>query len=241
MMEKIGKNSSLFYELGKRMKKYSISLGILLGVIFFLLLPIAIYFLFMGQYFDQGIIFFSIVAGVSLIFAGVSLLTLVFKVQYIITIHKLAVTTRDETLEKVYFFQILAFIFSLIGLGIVSIVLNFLSFSELRVWFQKLTEQNHHPRLTRLEEHFNFIKWGYILSILGFGIFLIPTAFFQAGNELIQEHSRSEFQWIKTIPMTRNTSVDSQPKVSGKSYCHSCGTQILDSQAKFCEICGQKL
>ena len=190
---------------------------------------------------------------------GISIVTLVFQIQFMITINKMATNTKDETLEKIFYFQIGGLIAPFVGLSIVTIILNILTFVELKEWFSRTADANNHPRLVPLEEQIDLIKLGHILSFIFVGVFIIPLGYRRTGDEILREHGRTQFNWIQTYPgrriypqsntygapqsnSTRST-YDSPTYTNAQSpkFCISCGASVPNTNAQFCELCGEKL
>ena len=196
MYEESPQIPELFYEMGARMKKFSIWLWISLGagVVsgFFILIAGIVWGIIQD---DIAMFIFVGVAGLfSLIMSCIGLISLIIYWQYMTSVKDIRDATGDPIFEKVYQYLLIGFILQLVGLAIVTFILNILIFIELENWAMKIEKLLPTPEVKNITEGYKWMKIGTAVSICcGLAVFVMPVAYAKVGKAYMAEYNSSKF------------------------------------------------
>ncbi len=186
----------LFYEMGARMKKYSLWFWITLGVAV-VFGGIALVASIIGGIVQEDWSLFLMIGALSLfglVMSCIGLLSLIIYWQYMTSVKDIRDATSDPVFEKVYQYLLIGFILQFVGLSIVTFILNILIFIELENWALKMEKLLPTPEMKNISEGYKWMKIGTAVSICcGLAIFVMPVAYSKVGNAYMAEYNSSKF------------------------------------------------
>ncbi|QEE15212.1 hypothetical protein DSAG12_01036 [Promethearchaeum syntrophicum] len=186
----------LFYELGAKMKKYSLWMWIILGTGlvcgFFILVAGIVWGIVQDDI--AMIVFFSVLGLFGLIFSCIGIISLVMYWQYLGSVKNIRDATADPIFEKVYQYLLIGFILQFCGLAIVTFILNILVFMELEKWALKMEQLLPTPEMKNISEGYKWMKIATAVSICcGLAIIAMPVAYSKVGKAYMAEYNSSKF------------------------------------------------
>ena len=102
--------------------------------------------------------------------------------------------TGDPVFEKVYQYLLIGFILQLVGLAIVTFILNILIFIELEDWARKIEKLLPTPEMKNITDGYNWMKIATAVSICcGLAVFVLPVAYSKVGKAYMAEYNSSKF------------------------------------------------
>jgi len=187
----------LFYEMGAKMKKYSLWFWITLGVGIVSAFFVGIAGILYGVlwYEDWLLYVFIGVSGLfGLIMSCIGLINVIIYWQYMTSVKEIRDATGDPVFEKVYQYLLIGFILQFVGFAFVTFILNILIFIELEKWALKIEQLLPTPEMRNISEGYKWMKIATAVSICcQLALFVMPVAYSKVGNAFMAEYNSSKF------------------------------------------------